>query len=194
MIVLASASPTRKKLLENAGLNFVVEVSTLDEAVEKPSLQHLAPRDQAIRLAELKAQSVSKHRPSDLVIGSDQILEFNHQTTDKPMSYQNAFVQLSALQGNTHHLHSAAVCVIAGQTTFTSCQTVELKMREMTAENINQYLQAAGPQALACVGCYQIEGLGIQLFEAIKGDYFSILGLPLLPLLVHLRNSGHSVL
>ena len=190
MIILASASKTRLQLLRNAGVNPDVVHSPLDENTAKPSLLGLDPKSLAIKLAELKAQAVSSLKPSDLVIGADQTLAFQGHTYNKPSTMEEAFDQLATLQGHVHFLNSAVACVANGNTTFATCQTVKLTMRSLSQASINRYLDDVGTDILSCVGCYQIEGRGIQLFDAIEGDYFAIMGLPLLPLMGYLRSSG----
>lgn len=191
MIVLASASSARQKLLQAAGISFVTQVSSLDETKAKTTIQHLDTKSQCLRLAQLKAEAVSALRPQDHVIGADQILEFQGKIFDKATTLTQAYQQLLKLQGHTHQLHSAVVTIANGKTAFTTLQTATLKMRPLEPEEITSYLAKTGPQILDSVGCYQIEALGIQLFEHIAGDYFTILGLPLLPLLRHLRETGH---
>ena len=190
MIVLASASSARQKLLNDAGVSFVTQVSALDETKAKTTIQHLDPKSQCLRLAQLKAEAVSALRPQDLIVGADQILEFQGKIFDKATTLTEAFQHLLQIQDHTHHLHSAAVTIADGKTTFTTLQTATLKMRPLKPEEITSYLAKTGPEILGAVGCYQIEALGIQLFEHIAGDYFTILGLPLLPLLRHLRETG----
>ncbi len=191
MIVLASASSARQKLLHAAGVSFITQVSSLDETTAKTTIQHLDAKSQCLLLAQRKAEAVSTLRPRDLIIGADQILEFEGKVFDKAASPADALQHLRQLQGQTHYLHSAAVTIANGNTAFQTVQTATLKMRNLSPDQISSYLEKTGPEILGAVGCYQIENLGIQLFDSIEGDYFTILGLPLLPLLRHLRETGH---
>jgi septum formation protein len=191
-IVLASASPTRIALLRNAGIEFTVMPAQIDErAIEAPlAASARPPAEIAAALAEAKALSVATERPEALVIGADQVLSADGRVWHKPASVGEARGQLIALSGRTHELHSA-IAVARGSTIgWRHRETVRLTMRPLTANFIDGYLARVGEEALKSVGSYQIEGPGIQLFERIEGDYFAILGLPLLPLLAHLRNAG----
>ncbi len=191
MIILASASPARQKLLRTAGVAFVTQLSNIDEIAATTKVQHLDARSLCLHLAQLKAEAVSKLRPQHLIVGADQVLELEGKVFDKATTLKEAFEQLTQLQGHMHQLHSAAVTVVDGKTTFKTIQTVALQMRKLSPGQISSYLDKTGQEVLGAVGCYQIESLGIQLFDKIEGDYFTILGLPLLPLLQHLRTTGH---
>jgi len=191
-IVLASTSTARRAILENAGITFTVMDSDLDErAAEAPLLQSgAAPEDIATVLAEAKAMSVSELRPDALVIGADQVLDLDGRRMTKPETIEAAQAQLLDLRGRTHLLHSAIACVHNGETVFRHLDTARLTMRNFTPQFLGRYLARVGEAATKSVGAYQIEGLGIQLFEAIEGDIFAIQGLPLLPLLAFLRGEG----
>lgn len=191
-LVLASGSAVRRSILENAGLRIEVAPAALDErAAEEPLLKAgVASDDLALALAMAKATLVSEGRASDLVIGADQVLELDGERFTKPSDMEAARRQLLGLSGRTHQLHTAVCCARSGEITWQHVETVRMKMRRLTPEFIGRYLARAGEDVLASVGAYQVEGLGIQLFEEIDGDYFAILGLPLLPLLKYLRREG----
>ena len=191
-LVLASASDTRHRLLRSAGVEFTVRPASLDErAAEQPLLMGGAPpEDIALALALAKASSVSDGSPGDLIIGADQVLDLDGERLTKPADMEEARRQLLQLAGRTHRLHSAVAAARAGDIVWQHVETASLTMRPVSPAWIGRYLAAVGPAALSSVGCYQLEGRGIQLFEAIEGDYFAILGLPLLPLLSFLRGEG----
>jgi nucleoside triphosphate pyrophosphatase len=188
--VLASKSATRRLLLENAGLEVEVEAANIDERrLETGFLEGGgAPADLAMLLARAKALDVSKRRPERLCIGADQTLLLEGVLFHKPHDLETAVQSLARLAGRTHVL-VAGVCVArAGEVLFEATQSAEMTMRALDEAAIRLYLAAAGPAVLSSVGAYQIEGIGIHLFEAIEGDHSTILGLPLLPLLKWLRN------
>jgi septum formation protein len=191
-LVLASASRTRQSLLENAGIGFESVPSTLDErAAEQPLIEAGAsPQDLALALAMAKAVMVSGERREDLVIGADQVLEFDGERLTKPADMEAARRMLLRLAGRTHLLHSALAAARGGEVVWQHEETARLTMRRLQPAAIGRYLAAAGDAVLSSVGAYQIEGRGIGLFERIEGDYFAILGLPLLPLLAFLRSQG----
>lgn len=190
-LVLASGSAARRQLLEAAGMVFTVEPPRIDEEAVKASLraEGLKPRDQAGALAELKALSVSRARPG-FVIGADQMLALGDDIFDKPNSAEEARRHLLRLRGQTHHLITAAAIASDGAIIWRRIDTPKLTMRMFTDEFVDRYLERAGVHVLGSVGAYQLEGLGAQLFERVEGDYFSVLGLPLLPLLAFLREHG----
>jgi septum formation protein len=191
-LVLASASGIRRTLLSNAGLAFEVVPAEIDErAAEAPLLEAgVAPADLALALASVKASVVSEARPRDLVIGADQVLGLDGERLTKPVDMEAARRQLLKLSGRTHQLHAAVACARAGEVRWQQVETASLAMRQLDPPEVGRYLARVGPEALKSVGAYQLEGLGIQLFEEIEGDYFAILGLPLLPLLRFLRSEG----
>jgi septum formation protein len=188
-LVLASGSKIRAELMKNAGLAIEIDPADVDErAVEAPLLEAgFPPEDLASVLAEAKANDVSDRRKADLVVGADQILAFEGKRRTKPDDMEAARRQLLSFSGKTHELHSAVVISQNGEAVWRHVSTARLTMRELTPEFIGHYLAAAGDDVLSSVGAYQLEGLGVQLFEKIEGDYFTILGLPLLPLLAELR-------
>lgn len=189
-LVLASGSRIRAELMTNAGLTVTVDRSDVDErAVEAPLLEAgFPPEDLASVLAEAKANDVSARRGGDLVVGADQILAFEGKRRTKPEDMETARRQLLAFSGKSHELHSAVVISRNGEAIWRHVSTARLTMRSLTPEFIGHYLAHAGDKVLSSVGAYQLESLGVQLFEKIEGDYFTILGLPLLPLLGELRN------
>lgn len=191
-LILASGSRARRTLLANAGLIFEVLPADLDErAAEEPLLKAGAtPEDIASALAMAKAVRVSELRPEALVIGADQTLNLQGACLVKPESMDIARRQLLSLSGRVHRLHSAVACARAGVVVWKVTDTAQLTMRSLGPVSVDHYLSQAGSGVLTSVGAYQLEGLGIQLFETIAGDYFTILGLPLLPLLNFLREDG----
>lgn len=192
-LILASASKTRARLLEAAGLAFIAEAPGLDEATMREAVggeKTLDPQDVAEVLARAKAEAVSDLAQGAFVIGADQVLAFGNQIISKPDSMAAARMQLLDLNGKTHQLHSSVAVATNGETIWAHTDVATLTMRKMSPEFIGHYLAAAGEAVLASVGAYQIESLGIQLFEKVEGDFFSILGLPLLPLLDTLRREG----
>ena len=191
-IILASASPARQAILKNTGLTIESLPADIDErAAEQPLLQSGAGADDlAQALAMIKAQHVSEQRPGDLVIGADQTLEIAGERLSKPAGMADARRQLLKLAGKSHRLHCAVACCQGGAVIWQHMETATLTMRPLTPVEIGHYLAKVGQTALTSVGAYQIEGPGIQLFERIEGDYFAILGLPLLPLLTFLRAQG----
>jgi len=191
-LVLASGSNIRAELMRNAGLIIDVDPANVDErAVEAPLLEAgFPPEDLASVLAEAKANDVSARRPGDLVIGADQILAFEGERRTKPDDMEAARRQLLAFSGKTHELLSAVVISKDGEAIWRHVSTARLTMRTLSPAFVGHYLAEAGDDVLSSVGAYQLEGLGLQLFEKIDGDYFTILGLPMLPLLAQLRELG----
>ena len=191
-LVLASGSSIRATLLRNAGLDFAVDPAGVDEReIERPLLEAGAePQEIALVLGKAKALDVALRRPGDLVIGADQVLGLGSTRFTKPADLAAARAQLALLAGKTHELHSSVVVAKGGEVLWSHLSTARLRMRVLSDAELDVYLAMAGSAALSSVGCYQLEGLGIRLFERIEGDYFTILGLPLLPLLGFLREKG----
>lgn len=190
-IVLASGSPFRRALLANAGLDFSVAKPGIDErAVEAAITGEVTPEDVASILAEAKALDVSEDHPEALVIGSDQTLSLGDEIFHKPADMEAARRHLLKLSGKTHSLNSAVVIAQGGETVWRHVGVAHMTMRKLSPAFIGRHLARVGAKALDSVGAYQIEGEGIQLFEKIDGDYFTIVGLPLLPLLAALRERG----
>jgi septum formation protein len=190
-LILASGSATRAAMLRAAGLDFQIERPSVDEEAVKASLraEGLAPREQADALAELKAIAVSR-RSRAFVIGADQILACDGEAFDKPKDREAARAHLLRLRGKPHVLITAAVIARDGAPIWRRIETPRLTMRNFTDAFADDYLDAIGADAFSSVGAYQLEGRGAQLFETIEGDYFSILGLPLLAVLAFLRTHG----
>jgi septum formation protein len=190
-LILASSSKSRAKLLEAAGLAFIVEPPGLDESAMRQAVgEALAPHDVAEVLARAKAEAVSEVAPKAHVIGGDQVLAFGDVIMSKPESMEAARRQLLDLSGKTHTLHTSIAVATNGETIWADTTVAILTIRKLSPEFIGRYLAAAGEEVLSSVGAYQIESIGVQLFEKIDGDYFSILGLPLIPLLDTLRREG----
>lgn len=189
-LVLASASPFRKALLENAGVNFTIEPAQTDERAVEEALGDLTPDEVALILAEAKAQDVSSRNPGAIVIGSDQTLSLDGELFHKAVTMDEARRRLLQLSGRTHELNSGVVLTIDGETIWQHLSVTRLTMRQLDPGFVGRHLSSVGDKVLSSVGVYQLEGEGIQLFERIEGDYFSIIGLPLLPLLAKLRELG----
>ncbi|GAA0597585.1 Maf-like protein [Paenochrobactrum glaciei] len=191
-LILASKSPFRAQLLNNAGLTFGTENADIDErAVEAPLYRSGAtPEDVAMVLAEAKALAVSEKHPDAIIIGCDQTLSLGDEIFHKPADLEEAGKNLLKLSGKTHQLNSGIVLVKNGETIWRHVAIAYMTMRPLQPEFIGRYLERIGDNALSSVGAYQVEGEGIQLFEKIEGDYFTIIGLPLLPLLQKLREES----
>ena len=189
-IILASTSKIRGKILSAAGIEFSVLNSELDEEEAKNSLTEISPRKISLELARLKSEKISRLYPKVMTIGADQVLGFKDQIFNKPVSRANAESQLSMLRNATHTLYSAVSCAMAGAEVWNHCSEARLTMRDFTPEFLSSYLDGSPADYLSSVGAYKLEETGIQLFEKIEGDYFTILGLPILPLLDFLRQRG----
>jgi septum formation protein len=191
-LILASGSPFRKALLVNAGVAVEAVPAELDErAVEAPLKDSGAsPEDVALVLAEAKAVEVSQRVPGRLVLGCDQTLSLGDRLFHKPADMEAARRTLLALSGNTHQLNSAAVLAQNGDVLWRYVGVASLTMRHLDPAFIGRHLARVGEKALQSVGAYQVEGEGIQLFERIEGDHFTIVGLPLLAVLAELRRLG----
>lgn len=189
MLILASQSATRKALLQQAGLVFSSVPAVVDErTLEVATLEAGGDgRDVALLLAQRKALTVSDTHPGAMVIGADQTLSLGAELLHKPSDRQQAAGQLEHLRGKTHRLHAAVALASQGKLIWSDIQTAELTMRAFTAAERDDVLDREGDALLGSVGSYRLEGPSIRLFETVTGDYFSILGLPLLPLLAALR-------
>jgi septum formation protein len=186
-LVLASRSAPRRAMLEAAGLPVEISLPDLDERAIEAAAGPLGPAEAAVLLACEKAKVVAQHSPDRLVVGADQTLALGRRRFDKPRDRAAAQAQLMALSGNTHQLHSAVAVVRGGEVLLAVVDTASLTMRRLSDKFLDAYFDAAGPAVLESVGAYQLEKLGIHLFERIEGDHFTILGLPLLPLIAFLR-------
>ncbi|WP_188259798.1 Maf family protein [Azospirillum tabaci] len=191
-VVLASGSRTRAEMLERAGVRVTLAPAAVDEEeIKLAARAEGAPvEDVAEALAELKAQRVTRKHPGALVIGADQMLECEGRWFDKPADRDAARVQLQDLRGKTHRLVSCAVVIRDGERLWHHVDRARLAMRPFSDVFLDSYLNAAGDDVLGSVGAYHLEGLGAQLFHRVDGDFFTILGLPLLPLLGFLRVHG----
>lgn len=191
-VVLASGSRFRREMLEAAGVDIDVMPADIDERAVEKTLEGTGatPEEVAQVLAEAKALDVSEKQPGRLVLGCDQTLSLGDELFHKPADMEAARRHLLKLSGRTHQLNSAAVLARNGQTLWRHVATARLTMRDLDPAFVGRHLARVGPVALNSVGAYQIEGEGIQLFEKIEGDHFTIVGLPLLPLLKELRDLG----
>jgi len=191
-VVLASGSRFRAAMLRDAGVPFSVDVPGIDEGAVRDSLkaENATTEDVATMLAELKAVAISRRHPDALVIGSDQMLDCNGVWFEKPVDRDHAQATLTALSGKTHRLVTAVVVARGGTRIWHAMDSVTMRMRPLSPAFIDRYLDAMGDEVSSSVGAYQLEGLGAQLFTGVEGDYFTVLGLPLLPLLDYLRTHG----
>ncbi len=190
--MLASASTARAQLLTGAGVRFVCDPASVDEnAVKVAAKEEDSPvTATAATLAEAKALVVSQRHPGAFVVGADQILECDGEWFDKAVDYDDAVKTLKALRNRTHRLISAVVVVLDGVQVWQDVETASLTMRPFTDRFLRSYMDEIGSDILETVGAYRLEGVGVQLFSRIDGSFFTILGLPLLPLLEFLRREG----
>jgi nucleoside triphosphate pyrophosphatase len=186
-LILASKSRARQALLSNAGLTFEVVVADIDERALQQASGLSAPGAVASLLAREKAVSVSPRHPGTFVIGADQTLALGNRLFSKPAGRAQAKEQLRALGGRSHELHSATAIARDGKIIFETVSVARMSMRALGEADLDAYLDEAGQAVTSSVGAYQLEGLGVHLFERIEGDHFTILGLPLPPLLAFLR-------
>ena len=189
-LVLASQSRARQMLLGNAGLTFEAVPADIDERAIQQNSGLSKPGEIAALLAQEKALFVSAGMPDRYVVGADQTLALGQRLFSKPAGRAQAAEQLRALAGTTHELHSAVAVARGGQVLFSEVSIARMTMRPLSGEEIRTYLDAAGEAVTTSVGAYQLESLGVHLFERIEGDHFTILGLPLLSLLAFLRTQG----
>ena len=191
-LLLASSSQIRLTLLQNAGLNVTAHPARVDEDAVRASLQAEAatPRDVADTLAEMKARKLADRHPTALVLGCDQVLDFHGQVWSKPQDQAEARRQLQTLRDDTHQLLSALVLYHEGRPIWRHIGQARLTMASFSDTYLDEYLARNWPAVAASVGAYHLEGEGIRLFTSVEGDYFTILGLPLLPLLSYLALKG----
>ena len=187
-LILASQSRARQALLTNAGISFEAVTAEIDERAVQQASGLSAPGEIASLLAREKALSVSARQPGKFVIGADQTLALGDRLFSKPAGRAQAAEQLRTLAGRSHELHSAVAVVRDGKILFEAVAIAGMTMRRLGEAEIDVYLDQAGEAVTSSVGAYQLEGLGVHLFERIEGDHFTILGLPLLPLLAFLRS------
>lgn len=189
-LILASKSDARRAMLAGAGVAFEVRVADVDEDALKATHDPADAAGLAVELARAKALAVSRHDGEAWVLGADQTLAFAGGLVSKARSMAEARSRLAAMRGQVHQLHSGAALARNGQVAWSGVDTVEMRVRDFSDDFLDAYLAAEGDALLACVGSYRLEGLGAQLFEAVEGDYFTVLGLPLWPVLAELRRAG----
>jgi len=191
MIVLASGSASRRAMLDAAGVGFEGVSPGVDEDAAKAALAHLSPRDLADALAELKAVKVSGRMPGRLVLGSDSLVALADGTRlDKPETREEAAAHLRGMSGGVHDLWSAAVIAEDGHAVWRHVARARLHVRPLSDNFVAAYLRAEWPAIAGCAGAFRIEGPGVQLFDRVDGDHFTVLGMPLLPVLAYLRTRG----
>lgn len=192
-LILASGSAARRQMLVNAGLAFTVVTADVDEAEIRDRLAgqgERAPQRVAAALAAAKAEAVSVRHPGQIVIGADQVLALGSEIINKSPTFDEARATLVRLRARTHVLYSAVAMAEGGKTVWSGEEAAHMTMRAFADAFLERYLAAAGEDILKSVGCYHYEGLGVHLFERVDGDHFTILGMPLLPLLGELRRRG----
>ncbi|HTT98253.1 MAG TPA: nucleoside triphosphate pyrophosphatase [Rhizomicrobium sp.] len=188
--ILASGSSSRAQILRDAGVRFTVHPAHIDEDAVKDEMRGKTGHVVAERLADLKALQISTQYPQDLVLGADQVLALDRELFSKAETLEGAATQLRRLRGKSHTLTGALTLARGGNPVWRHTGSAMLWMRDFSEEFLRAYLAQEGEALLGSVGCYRFEGLGAQLFERVEGDYFSILGLSLLPLLGALRDHG----
>ena len=189
-LILASKSAARRAMLEGARVPFSVQVADVDEDAIKAGHDPADAAGLAIELAKVKALAVSRRDPEAWVLGADQTLAFAGELVSKAPSLEAAGARLAEMRARPHQLHSGAALVHKGQVVWEGVDTATLWMRDFSDAFLETYLAAEGEALLGCVGSYRLEGMGAQLFEAVEGDYFTVLGLPLWPVLAELRRAG----
>jgi septum formation protein len=189
-LVLASKSDIRGKVLAAAGLRFGIRPAQIDERTVEAQARISEAEAVARLLARTKAMAVAAQMPGHIVLGADQTLAHGNARLTKPVNREDAASQLRTLRGRTHELHSGIALVRDGEVLFELVDTARLTMRDFSDRFLDDYLDMTGDIAMTSVGAYQLEGIGIHLFERVEGDYFTILGLPLLPLLTFFRENG----
>lgn len=190
-LILASRSAARRAMLTGAGVPFRAVTADMDEGALKTALvaDGADPADVALALARAKAETVSREHPG-LVLGSDQTLDLGGALIDKAANLAQARARLMGFRGQGHGLHSAAALAFNGETVWSAADSARMIVRAFSDAFLDAYLAAEGEAILSSVGCYRLEGLGAQLFERVDGDYFTILGMPLWPVLAELRTRG----
>ncbi len=189
-LILASKSAARRAMLEGAGVPFSVQVADVDEDAVKAVHDPADPAGLAVELARVKALAVSRHDADAWVLGADQTLAFDGGLVSKAGSMDEARVRLGRMRGKVHALHSGAALARNGQIVWSGVDSVAMRMRDFSDDFLDAYLTAEGEALLSSVGSYRLEGMGSQLFEAVEGDYFTVLGLPLWSVLAELRRAG----
>lgn len=189
-LILASKSAARRAMLEGVGVPFSVQVADVDEDAVKAVHDPADPAGLAVELARVKALAVSRHDADAWVLGADQTLAFDGGLVSKAGSMDEARVRLGRMRGMVHTLHSGAALARNGQIVWSGVDSVAMRMRDFSDDFLDAYLTAEGEALLSSVGSYRLEGMGSQLFEAVEGDYFTVLGLPLWSVLAELRRAG----
>lgn len=189
-LILASKSAARRAMLEGAGVPFSVQVADVDEDAVKAMHDPADAAGLAVELARVKALAVSRHDPDAWTLGADQTLAFAGGLVSKAPTMADARARLAAMRGSSHELHSGAALARNGQVVWSGVDTATMRMRDFSDAFLEAYLAAEGEALLGSVGSYRLEGMGSQLFEAVDGDYFTVLGLPLWPVLAELRRAG----
>lgn len=189
-LILASKSAARRAMLDGAGVPFSVQVADVDEDAVKAVHDPADAAGLAVELARVKALAVSRRDSEAWVLGGDQTLAFDGGLVSKAGSMDEARMRLGRMRGRTHSLHSGAALARNGQVVWSGVDSVAMRMRDFSDAFLDAYLAAEGEVLLSSVGSYRLEGLGSQLFEAVEGDYFTVLGLPLWPVLAELRRAG----
>jgi len=189
-LILASKSVARRAMLKSANVSFAVQVADVDEEAVKTTHDPADAAGLALELARVKALAVSRHDAEAWVLGADQTLSFQGGLVSKAASLDEARARLAAMRGKDHQLYSAAALARNGQVVWSGVDTARMRVRNFSDAFLEAYLKAEGEGLLACVGSYRLEGMGSQLFEAVDGDYFTVLGLPLWPVLAELRRAG----
>lgn len=191
-IILASGSRARQEMLRNADIFFDIKPADLDEEtiLQRMQGEGASPKNMALNLAQEKAVRISLDHPNQYIIGSDQILSMNNAIYSKAKNVQEARDRLFEFQGQDHFLTSAVCVVQDGKILWSAVDGATLKMKSLDDQAIDAYIEKAGDALTSCVGCYALESVGIRLFKEIEGNYFTILGMPLLPLLNFLDEAG----
>ncbi len=190
MLILASQSQSRKAMLEAAGVPFAARPASVDERGIETAMGGAPATEVALALARAKALAIAKQDPEPWVLGSDSLVTVEGRRFDKPRSRQEASEHLTFFSGRVMELTSAAALARAGQTQWDHAETTRLQVRQLSEAFIERYLDAEWPAVSGCVGVFRIEGLGVQLFDSIEGSQFTVLGMPLLPVLGALREHG----
>jgi len=189
-LILASRSAARRAMLEQAGVSFSVQVADVDEDAVKAMHDPADAAGLAVELARVKALAVSRRDPEAWVLGADQTLAFDGGLVSKAPTLDEARARLARMRGRSHALHSGAALARNGQVVWSGVDTAAMRVRDFSDAFLDAYLAVEGEDLLACVGSYRLEGMGSQLFEAVEGDYFTVLGLPLWTVLAELRRAG----
>ena len=189
-LILASRSAARRAMLTGAGVPYTAQDAGVDEDAIKTSLKGVDAAELALELARAKALAVSRHDPQAWVLGSDQTLDFNGGMISKAKDLSEARRRLEQMRGHTHHLNAGVALARGGAVVWSGVDTARMTMRRFSDDFLDAYLEAEGEGLLGSVGCYRLEGMGSQLFDRVDGDYFTVLGMPLWPVLAELRRAG----